>query len=538
MARIALALLLLALGCGDDSTPPEDSAVADSEMDGGTDADTAVPDPPVVTTPSGPIQGQQGFGYFEFLGIPYAEAPVGDLRFASPLPHPGWAEPVISERAPACPQAAFGLNIGDEDCLFINVHTPDPLPEDAPVMVWIHGGAYIFGEGVQTDSGTRGDLLAAEHGVIVVSMNYRVGSFGFLVSDDPVGGNFGIEDQVLALEWVQSHIASFGGDPDNVTLFGESAGGQSVCLHLISPASRGLFARAISQSGLCDADIPTQTEMRAISDRLVTDLECDTAADTLACLRGKTRDEVIDADVGPTGNSALTAGGSWWPHVDGTLIPDQFRAVVSAGDVAPVPTIVGWTENEGTLFVLLAEQTGEVVDEAAYHREIAELAAEAGLDPADIEAQYPLDAYADPGAAFADAIGHYSIACPSRRAARLLADHVETRVYRFEYPNASFQLGSDRELGAFHSAEIQYIFGHPSQLGRVFHMGEDQTLFEVMSAYWTRYAATGDPGGADAPVDWPVWDAAGDQYLAIDLVPTVGTAPNRDACVLWDGATP
>jgi para-nitrobenzyl esterase len=496
--------------------------------------DATPPDPPLVVTPSGPVVGLNGFGFLEFLGIPYAEPPVGDRRWAAPVPHSVWTEPVVSSRPSGCPQAAFGLNAGDEDCLYVNVHTPDPLPENAPVMVWIHGGAYIFGEGVQTDRGTRGDLLAKEHGVVVVSMNYRLGAFGFFAHGDELSGNYGFQDQTLALAWVQSNIASFGGDPDNVTVFGESAGGQSVCLHLIAPASRGLFARAITQSGLCDDPIPTLTEMQSISDTLVSSLACDGAPDVVACMRGKSRDELIDADVGPTGSSALTAEGTWWPNVDGMVIPDQFRARVTAGEVAPVPTIIGWNSNEGTLFVMLAEQAGLVVDASTYADQIAALADATGVDVAEIEAQYPLDAYDDPGAALADATGDAAIICPSRRAARLLADRVETRVYRFEYPNAPFQLGATRELGAFHSAEIQYVFGHPAQLGRTTHTGDDLALFQTMSAYWARFAATGDPAGTTAPAPWPVYDTTGEQHLALDLTPSTGTAADADSCALWD----
>ncbi len=506
----------------------------DGAADAAGDADGEAPPPPVVETPSGPVQGEQGLGYLQFLGIPYAEPPVGDSRWAPPVAHAPWTEPVVSQRPSSCPQAAFGLNSGAEDCLYVNVHTPDPMPENAPVMVWIHGGAYIFGEGLQTDLGTRGDLLAKNHGVVVVSMNYRLGAFGFFVHGDEVTGNFGIQDQRLALEWVQSHIASFGGDPDNVTVFGESAGGQSVCLHLMSPDSRGLFARAISESGFCAQALPTIEEMRAISDPLVAALGCDTEADPLACMRTKTRDEIIDADIAPTGMSALTAAGSWWPNVDGTVIPDQFDALVAADAIADVPTVIGWNANEGTLFVMLAEQAGLVVDEAAYSAQIAGLASRTGVAAADIEAQYPLSDYPDPGAALAAATGDAAIACPSHRAARLLADRVETRVYHFEFPDAPFQLGATRELGAFHSAEIQYVFGHPAQLGLTAHSGDDLTLFETMSGYWTRYAKTGDPNGADAPIDWPPWDLTSEPYLALDVSPTTGEGPDRDACVLWN----
>ncbi len=225
----------------------------------------------------GAVRGVVGRDHRLFGGSPYAAPPGGALRWQPPRPARTW-DGVRDATAfgPRCLQDLDGgVELGrqtDEDCLNLHVWTPavdsDP-PPPRPVMVWIHGGAFIFGEGLQTDGGTRGDLLAANHGVVVVSMNYRLGPFGFLahpsLAETPDGpsGNYAMRDQQLALEWVRDHIASFGGNPDDVTLFGESAGGISVCLHLAMPSSAGLFHKAISQSGLCDSGISTRAEAEA-----------------------------------------------------------------------------------------------------------------------------------------------------------------------------------------------------------------------------------------------------------------------------------
>lgn len=526
---VLLSIVLAACGGASDPMP-----------DAGSGTDAFVEPPPEVAIPGlGTVRGTRGDGFQAFLGIPYAEPPVGERRWRAPEPHAGWDGVLEATRPPpACAQEALGLlATEEEDCLFVNVHTPDPLPENAPVMVWIHGGAFVFGEGLQLDGGTAGDLLAQRYGIVVVSMNYRLGAFGFL-ADPALGatGDEGFQDQQLALAWVRDHVAAFGGSPDDVTIVGESAGGISVCLHLVAPASQGLFHRAISESGLCDGPLEPRDGAIALADELAVALGCDGASDRAACLRGKSAAEVRDAaalhgDV----VSLLTESSRFGPSIDGTVLPATFRERVESGDVADVPLIVGWNRDEGTFFVALAEQQGVVIDEATYHEAMASVATRNGLDPAAVEAAYPLADYDDPGAAVAAALGHAALACPSRRAALLLASRgLDVRAYRFEYPDAAFQLALARPLGAFHSAEIQYVFGHPARVGRREHLGDDRVLFEAMSAYWARFVRTGDPNGAGAPA-WPSFDAAEERYLALDRTIAAGTAADRDACALWDG---
>jgi len=534
---LAFALVSTA-ACGDDLTPPSPMPEA------GLMDVSPPPAPPTATTTAGEVQGFHGEGYQAFLGIPYAAPPTESRRWAPPQPALPWAGTRdASTKPPSCKQNLLGLGRNSsEDCLFLNVHAPSPLPESAPVMVWFHGGAFIFGEGMQTDGGTAGDILAREHGVIVVSMNYRLGPFGFLAhpalsaEQAGVSGNYGLMDQRMALEWVRDNISSFGGDPNAVTIFGESAGGFSVCAHLLSPQSRGLFHRAISQSGVCGRSLSPQTEAEADGVALAESLGCADSADPLTCLRAKTPEEIAEADSSAGGGiESLLTSRSWWIHHDGVTVPHDFGDAVASGDFADVPSVFGWTKDEGTLFVLLAEQTGITADEARYDSTLLTIAMNEGVDPDLVRAQYPLSAYTDPGAAVAAILGDANLICPSRRATRsIAAAGVEIRAYRFDYPDAGFQLPSSRELGAFHSGEIQFIFGHPSMIGQRSFRGDDEPLNEAMSAYWANFAK-----GSDAPAGQPSWpDFAAPDFtsLVFDRVIVPADNLNADACALWDTA--
>ncbi|MBL8683478.1 MAG: carboxylesterase family protein [Myxococcales bacterium] len=510
-------------------------AIDDASADG--EADASLP-PPEARPPAGPLRGTRGRGFQAFLGIPYAEPPVGDRRWRSPVAKAPWTNvrDAITPGA-ACAQSGLGNNLGAEDCLFINVHTPDPRPTNAPVMVWIHGGAFVFGEGLQTDRGTAGDILAQRYGMVVVSMNYRLGNFGFFTSPSiGANGNQGFEDQQLALRWVRDNVSAFGGDPNNVTIVGESAGGISVCLHLVAPASQGLYRRAVSQSGLCDSALPTRAQAEMAGTDVVRSLGCDTAPDLGACMRGKTMPEVRTAGAlgGNVFATLLASTRSSWPSIDGTVLPGQFRERVTAGSVADVPMIFGWNRDEGTLFVALAELGGTMIQESTRAMVLDSLASQSGVDRAAIDAQYPRSRYSDVRLAIAEPLGHFALACPSRRAAKLLAERGRTVfTYRFDFPDAAFQLPPDWALGAFHSAEIQFVFGRSARVGMPRFNAEQSMLHLAMSGYWARFVRGGDPNG-DGAVPWMPRTMTAERSLVIDRTFAMRDNVDRDPCALWD----
>lgn len=524
MRSVVFCFALLILACGSPS--PSDAGV-DAAPD---DAPTAPR--PMVSLPEGDVIGTRGAGFVNYLGIPYAEAPVGALRFAPPVARAPWSEPVsVRTMPPSCLQIALGLASGSEDCLVVNVHVPDPAPTNAPVLVWIHGGAFLVNSGIGLDRSTLGDFLARSENAIVVSMNYRLGPFGFFRYPGVADGNQGILDQQLALAWVRDHIALFGGDPSRVTIVGESAGGLSVCLHLVAPGSRGLFHRAISQSGLCDSHLPSVAEAEEAGTDLVRSAGCEGTPDVGACMRAASVETLFEAAGDAADLTVLLSGTSnrpFWPLVDGTVLPSSFRDAVVAGDAADVPTILGWNRDEGTLFVGLAEMAGTVADAAAYDRAVDSFATREGVDPAALRAAYPIASYPDPGAAIADLVGDAELICPSRRAALLLTEAgVDLHVYRFDHDGAQFQLTLPRMLGAFHSAEVQFVFGHP--VGMAAFAGAQAALQEAMQNDWGAFVR-----GEALRSDWPAFDAATETAIVWDDAITTMDAPNRDDCAIWE----
>ena len=255
-----------------------------------------------VATTQGDVQGLDHGAACAFLGIPFAAPPVDSLRWKAPQPGAPWSPGVLvaTTAPPTCPQlnVANGLPQGIEDCLKLNIWTPNPLPPTAPVIVWLHAGA--FSSASANFAPQNGEAMAAATGAIVVAPNYRIGPLGFLghqalSTEGKVAGNYGFLDQRAALVWVRDHIAAFGGDPDNVTLAGQSAGAHSVGLHLVSPGSQGLFHRAIMQSGFASFRWRDQVDAQEQGEQFAAALGCAQAdpALLLACLRSKTRDQVL-----------------------------------------------------------------------------------------------------------------------------------------------------------------------------------------------------------------------------------------------------
>jgi para-nitrobenzyl esterase len=477
---------------------------------------------------------------------------------------------VATEEPNVCPQEAFAdLPIPgfapSEDCLYLNIDTP--MDGSAlPVMVWIHGGGFTLGEGLQADGGTAGDRIARETGTVVVSMNYRLGQLGFLAhaalteeSPDQASGNYGLMDQTAALQWVQQNIAAFGGDPDNVTIFGESAGAFSVCSHLASTQSAGLFARAILQSGSCERPWPTLAAAQAQGDAFSQALGCHSGEDVLSCMRAKSADEVLSA-LPPAPNFGFNPTdeptGHWGPILDGLFFTEQPSDAFSSGSFNQVPVIVGFTREEARLFTWLGEiaQPPLEVTAESYEAQIArllggdtELAARAALE-------YPLESYSEPAVALAAVATDTIFRCPGKREVAKLAPFVPAYLYQFEYQDGHSQLevalpflGAELpsyDLGAFHGADIPYVFGYDPLLeidlhsfSTILHEWEtgttDDALWREMLGYFAGFARMGEPN-AEGGVEWPPYDEGTDRHLIFDTTVSVGDHA-ADQCDFWEG---
>jgi para-nitrobenzyl esterase len=339
---------------------------------------------------------------------------------------------------------------------------------------------------------------------------------------------YGIEDQRAAIAWTKNNIAAFGGDPGNITIFGESAGGFSVCTHLLSPPSKGLFQRAIIESGACATGLAaTETAAEAQGDTLVKTLGC-TAADaasTLACMRGKKVDEVLLAE--PVSAFNIVIGGpSWGLVVDGLNLPGNPVALFSAGSFTPVPTLLGSNTNEGAIFFAFQNP---VTDDASYLAFANAFFAGAG---STVVAHYPSSMYGSPKDAAAAALTDAGFTCPARRVARALSKAgVPTYRYRFAHAPMNSLVGN---IGAFHSSEIPFVFGHATHLEPNTPSAAEAPLAAAMQGYWYRMAQAGDPNGAGAPT-WPKYDTSTDPDQVLDLTISTETAFKKSDCDWWDG---
>ncbi len=559
-ALAALAVTVLSSACSSsDSNQTTDAAEPTSPVEPSEPTDPPTPTDPTappspsapapleVTTESGDVRGTTTDGVRSFLGIPYAAPPVGDLRWRAPAPTEPWDGVREANVAGApCPQTIPIVNAptGSEDCLYLNVVTPDPLPSGpAPVMVWIHGGGFTSGDGRQYTGSTDGSTIAAKSGTIVVTLNYRLGQLGFLAhhaltNEDPShpsSGNYGIEDQVAALEWVERNILAFGGDPENVTIFGESAGAWSVCALLTSPLSGGLFHRGIMQSGPCTTRLATLQNAERQGERFAEVVGCAGALDVLECLREAPRESVMAA-LPPDPAFVFSEGewGSWFPIIDDYVLTENMAESFASGSFHRVPLLVGSNDDEGTLFVALShDHAGRPLQASQYRERLSFLISDDEEVIDSIEERYPVDAFASPGLALAASFGDAALACPSIETARLAAPHTPTYLYQFTFTGGTFPiaLNTDIDLGAYHAAEIPYVFGTPSVETPFTEV--EQTLSDAMIGYWTRFAATGDPNGGDAR-QWPrLGDDA--RHLSAGTAITPGTNARGGACTFWRG---
>ncbi len=515
----------------------------------GPGCSTADSSPPLVAAPTevvtahGPVRGTLDNGAIGYLGIPYAAAPVADLRFTAPEPPPSWSETLDANVRPrACPQVVPILGAQtNEDCLYVNVHVPPQVPETgAPVLFWIHGGGFTLGEGVQTDGGTVGDILAREEGIVVVSVNYRLGALGFLAhpalddeSPDGVSGNYGFLDQVAALRWVRENIRGFGGDPERITLAGQSAGGISVCAHLVSPLSQGLFHGAIVESGPCERQMTLEvgrTQGERFSAALPTPCDTGTLAEQRTCLRATSAADILATL--PSSRDFLTVQENqafWGPVIDGEVFPQMFGAAIRAGAIPDIPLLAGFTENEGRVFAALSEFSVAPTD---YESELSALVGGPGAAADSVIAAYPLNGE-DPTVRYFDAIGDQLLTCSARSTAVALGQARELYLYYYRYPDAAFQLPTDFDLGAYHAAEVQFLFGYRANAFIRRFNADETRMHEIVRSYWGSFVRDGVPSAPELP-EWPNYNAAEDNHLELDLMVTTGTGAAAARCAVWD----
>jgi len=433
------------------------------------------------------------------LGIPYAHAARWE-------PAQLVDRPALGKRGPACPQPEEGFHRDtDEDCLNLNVWAPSDA-RGAPVFVWIHGGAFYQGSG--GDDLYDGARLAKRTGMVVVTINYRLGALGFVSFRDRPLPPLGLLDQRVALQWVQRHIAAYGGDPRNVTIAGESAGGWSVCSQLAMPGSRGLFAKAIIMSGACsDALYKSADEAVALGDQLMTAVGCTDAA----CMAALPVDKLVTALKMRRG--LLLLPGVWWsPFVDGVELPKVPLVAIRAGEAAQVPLLLGTARDEGTLHTMFYDAV--TPDELAWFvtSTFGDKVDPAQLPHGDTEK-----------ATLAMVVNDGIFHCNARRVARLM----KTPVFLYQFSHALNGPPNVHALGPTHSIDLFFLFGMPT--AGIGPDASEQPLVDRVEDLWAAFARTGDPGHG-----WPRYDPATDADLELDTTPRVDHGLKRAVCDQWD----
>jgi para-nitrobenzyl esterase len=485
----------------------------------------------VVLTDRGAVQGEAGYAVRRFLGIPYAAPPVGKFRWTPPRTHARWFTTLDATKfGPHCPQfdSVFGTNSTTEDCLYLNVFAPTAAASADgsafPVMVWFHGGGLIVG---QSDDYIPTKLVR-RGGVIVVTINYRLGPLGFLAhpalsaeSPDHISGSYGFMDQQFALRWVRRNIAAFGGDPHTVTIFGESAGGASVWGHLASPASAGLFHRAIIQSGPGAPPLPSLAEQELHGLDFATALGCDDQS--AQCIRAKSLDEVLTTFFYPIA-----------APVDGKLFPRSPDVAIASGNFNHVPVMNGTNHDEWSFFAGLFYEFGGNPIRWKNYAAVVEEQVGSDLAPRVLD-EYPRHRFDSAALAVTAVVTDKSWSCLARMWDQVLASQVPTFAYEFNDADAPqvFLPPASFPYGASHASELRYLFR--LRQGGVLNESQKR-LSDVMVRYWTQFARTGDPNGPRAPF-WPQYDASSDQFQS--LVPpspvTESDFSIDHRCDFWSG---
>jgi para-nitrobenzyl esterase len=473
-----------------------------------------------------------------YKGIPFAAPPVGKLRWQPPQPVAAWqGVRECQEFGSTCPQQPYPAGSvyaqppqpQSEDCLYLNIWTPaENAGAKLPVMVWIHGGALTRGSG---SLGVYDGEALARRGVVLVTINYRLGPFGYLAhpalsreSSHGSSGNYGVLDQIAALQWVSRNIAAFGGDPGRVTIFGESAGSWSVCALVASPLTKGLFHRAIGQSGGCFSPMQYLKEARnghppaeKSGEGLAAILGCDKAADPLAAMREKSTEEILSAAAKDPAQGRTRA------NVDGWVFPDEIHKIYAEGKQQPVPVIVGSNADEGTSLTAAVPFSDVEGFKTAMQRKYGGLA-ERFLHV------YPVANSNDVKSAYLHSLRDEWFTWEMRTWARL-TQKAGGKAYVYYFSRVPPRPDAEK-YGAYHAAEIAYAFDNLRLLPWKSEPA-DQALADAMSGAWVRFAASGDPNGGTL-ANWTPYDRDREMYLELGDPIHPGSALLRAQCDFFD----
>ena len=492
----------------------------------------------VVKTVQGELRGSVADGVYAFLGVPYAAPPSGAKRLRPPQPVEPWSGQRDATRySPSPPQVAppesagseWDTGVTGEDCLTLNVWTPEPGAARLPVMVWIQGGAFEISSTAAYD-GSR----FARDGVVCVVINWRVGADGFLYLDDGIA-NVGLLDQVAALEWVRENIGAFGGDPGNVTVFGESAGAMSIGTLLSMPRAAGLFRRAIVQSGAAHHVSPAETALRTgryLAEKLGVPPTREAIAavpvDRLLTAQAELGAELAHPDPDRWGEDMVTTM-PWQPVIDGEVVPGPPLDRIAAGASAEVDVVVGTNADDWRMFLVITGEIGQITDEVL-------------AGPVDVHGRHAVAAY---GLPVESALAAYRARYPDARPGDLLAAvqtdwwvripairladaHAAAAASTYMYEFAWSAPG----LGAVHALEIPFVFDSLGKDARLFGplIGEDapQQLADTMHAAWVSFATNGDPG-------WPKYELGRRATMRFDTTSRVVDDPRSWERALWEG---
>ena len=490
-------------------------------------------DPDVACTPQGAVRGVVEGDMLAFKGIPYARPPVGALRWKPTEAAEGWSGVRDGSRfGPICPQIIGQEIKGDEDCLTVNVWRPRVKPAQAlPVMVWLTGGGNHSLSG-QGSAGFGGLTYSGEkfvpQGVVFVSYNLRLGVLGFLTHPaldaerpEKISGNYGSLDQIAMLRWLKANIAAFDGDPNKVFLFGTSAGGGNICALMTSPLTRGLIHGAAMQSS-----VPNGCELQTLDNarngtgvKVAAAVGCDAAADTAACLRGKSVAEIVSAVPG----TFTVLPRIYGPNVDDHIFPDQPLKLIMEGKYPSMPVIIGNTSEETMPW---ADTAGRVTDDASYAAAIDRVFGAGSRER--ILAQYPLKSYPTPRLAFMRVTTDSEFTCQSRRVARAFSKTQREPVYRYIFTQVQENDPALKAAGVAHTVEHAFLFP-----GKYQPTEAEAAIQHQMAGYWARMARTGNPNGGNDP-QWPASTVENDSYLEIGEATAAMKGPAEAKCDFWD----